>query len=41
MFDMEVKVKKSVLKEVAKFPRKIQILYGEFLKDLKKDGRTL
>jgi len=38
---MEVKVKKSVFKEVAKLPRKVQILYGEFLADLKRDGLAI
>lgn len=41
VFDMEVKVKKSVFKEVAKLPRRVQILYGEFLTDLKREGLAI
>ena len=41
VFDMEVKVKKSVFKEVQKLPRRIQILYGEFLADLKREGLAI
>lgn len=37
---MEVKIKKSVFKEVAKLPKRVQILYREFLIDLQKDGLT-
>ncbi len=35
---MEVKAKKSVLKEVIKLPVKIQELYREFIQDLERDG---
>lgn len=37
-FSVEVKAKKSVLKEVAKLPLKIQELYREFIQDLARDG---
>lgn len=35
---MEVKAKKSVIKEVVKLPLKVQELYRQFIQDLKKDG---
>ncbi len=35
---MEVKAKKSVFKEVAKLPQKIQALYWQFVQDLQRDG---
>ena len=35
---VEVKAKKSVLKEVVKLPPKIQELYREFILDLERDG---
>ncbi len=38
---MEVRIKKSVFKEVARLPRKIQVLYSLFLEDLKKEGLAL
>lgn len=37
-YKMEVKIKKSVFKEVAKLPQKIQNLYWQFVKDLQQDG---
>ena len=38
---MIIQIKKSVFKEVSKLPRRIQILYGEFLSDLEKDGLNI
>ncbi len=35
---MEVRIKKSVFKEVEKLPRQIRVLYGDFLQDLTEDG---
>lgn len=35
---MQVKIKKSVHKEILKLPRRIQILYRDFLIDLQNDG---
>lgn len=35
---MNVKVKKSVFKEVSKLPKNVQVLYSDFLDDLQKDG---
>jgi mRNA-degrading endonuclease RelE of RelBE toxin-antitoxin system len=37
-FCVEVKAKKSVLKEVVKLPLKTQELYREFIHDLERDG---
>lgn len=41
VIEMEVKIKKSVFKEVANLPRRIQVLYGDFLSDLKRDGLAI
>jgi mRNA-degrading endonuclease RelE of RelBE toxin-antitoxin system len=38
---MIIQIKKSVFKEVSKLPRRIQILYSEFLSDLEKDGLNI
>lgn len=38
---MEVKFKKSVFKEVERLPRAIQILYRDFIEDLKEDGLSV
>lgn len=38
---MEVKFKKSVFKEVERLPRAIQILYKDFIEDLKEDGLSV
>ena len=38
---MEVRIKKSVFKEIARLPRKIQVLYFLFLEDLRKEGLGL
>lgn len=35
---MEIKIKKSVFKEVIRLPQKIQNLYWQFVKDLQQDG---
>jgi mRNA-degrading endonuclease RelE of RelBE toxin-antitoxin system len=36
--EVQVKAKKSVFKEVAKLPQKIQALYWQFVQDLQRDG---
>lgn len=38
---LEILVKKSVLKEVSKLPKNVQVLYWLFLKDLKREGLSL
>lgn len=38
---MEVRIKKSVFKEIERLPKNIQILYKEFLIDLKRDGLAI
>lgn len=38
---LEIRIKKSVFKEVEKLPRNVQILYREFLIDLNRDGLSI
>ncbi len=38
---MQIKIKKSALKQLEKLPRNIQILFSEFLKDLHREGMKI
>lgn len=38
---MKIKIKKSVFKQVAKLPKRVQVLYHIFLSDLQRDGLNI